>query len=83
LAESKGGGVNIYLALQVFSDGRVMFRRWSPDCQTVHIPGGTFQKQTIEAFRWLHAAGMPEWDQGPNPSEFCGSNFVPAFEVMP
>lgn len=69
----------IYLALQVFADGRVMFRRWSPDAEVV--PGGQYQRQNIDAFRWLHACGMPEWDQEPSLS--WHPNFGPPFEEIP
>ena len=57
--------MNIYLTLQEFKDGRVMFRRWeqvptltTADWQTPSS-GGSYQKQTMEAFMWLHNAGMP------------------------
>lgn len=75
--------MNIYLALQTIKDSRVYFRRWSPDCMSGSIPGGVFQKQTIDAFMWLHKAGMPVFEEGPNPSEFVGPNFVAPFEVLP
>jgi hypothetical protein len=55
--------IRIFLALQEFADGRVMFRRYSPDVEG-HLPGGTFQRQTIQAFGWLHYAGMPLWVDG-------------------
>ena len=57
--------MNIYLTLQEFKDGRVMFRRWvvgyTPDGDIWRTPscGGSYQKQTMEAFMWLHNAGMP------------------------
>jgi len=50
--------MRIYLALQQFVDGRVMFRRWSPDCEGVP-PGGAFQKQTPEAVAWFNRALDP------------------------
>ena len=53
----------IFLALQEFEDGRVMFRRFAYDGETGRdvspVPGGAFQKQTLAAFHWLHAAGLP------------------------
>lgn len=53
----------IFLALQEFEDGRVMFRRFAFDGETgadvLQPPGGAFQKQTLSAFKWLHEAGMP------------------------
>ena len=53
----------IFLALQEFEDGRVMFRRFAYDGETgldvSPMPGGAFQKQTLSAFQWLHAAGLP------------------------
>lgn len=55
----------VFLALQQFEDGRVMFRRYAFDGETgeeVQAPGGAFQKQTMQAFTWLHAAGMPFLD---------------------
>lgn len=53
----------IFLALQEFEDGRVMFRRFAFDGETgadvLQPPGGAFQKQTLSAFKWLHEAGLP------------------------
>ena len=43
--------IRVYLALQEFKDGRVMFRRWSLD--TDKLPGGLYQKQDVAAFRWF------------------------------
>jgi len=63
--------MRIYLALQQFVDGRVMFRRWSPDCEGVP-PGGAFQKQTPEAVAWFNRAL--------DPSET--SEFIEPFEVI-
>lgn len=56
--------IRIYLALQVFDDRRVMFRRWSPD----GTPRRQYEAQSIEAFRWLHGAGMPEWHRECDPN---------------
>lgn len=44
--------VRVFLALQEFSNGEVNFRRWSPDCPR-NIPGGPYEKQTIDAHLWL------------------------------
>ena len=44
--------VRIYLALQKIEDGRVQFRRWSPDMPGVPV-GGVFAKQTMEAHLWM------------------------------
>ena len=53
----------IFLALQEFEDGRVMFRRFAFDGETgadvAPTPGGAFQKQTMAAGKWLHEAGLP------------------------
>lgn len=57
----------IFLALQEFEDGRVMFRRYAFDGETgeeVQPPGGAFQKQTLLAFEWLHSAGLPTLKDG-------------------
>lgn len=43
--------IRVYLALQDFKDGRVMFRRWSLD--TDQLPGWLYQKQDVASFRWL------------------------------
>ncbi len=51
--------MRIYLALQQFVDGRVMFRRWSPDCEGVP-PGGAYQKQTPEAVAWFNRVLYPD-----------------------
>ena len=67
----------IYLTLQVFKDGRVMFRRWSPDAEAGTPPGGLYQTQTLDAFQWLHFAGMPVWPEIPS------LEHVQPFEVIP
>lgn len=58
----------IFLALQEFEDGRVMFRRFAFDGETgadvSPVPGGAFQKQTLAAFQWLHSAGLPVAQEG-------------------
>lgn len=45
--------VRIYLALQEIADGRVQFRRWSPDIP--YLPNGDGQnaRQTIDAHLWI------------------------------
>ena len=43
--------IRVYLALQEFIDGRIAFRRWSPD--TEKLIGGVYQKQDIRSFRWF------------------------------
>lgn len=50
--------MRVYLALQKFADGRVMYRRWSPDGD---VPGGPFEARTEEAKSWLTRAGGPVW----------------------
>ena len=35
--------LRVYLALQRFANGRVMYRRWSPDGD---VPGGPFEART-------------------------------------
>ena len=50
--------MRVYLALQKFADGRVMYRRWSPDGD---VPGGPFEARTEEAKNWLARAGGPVW----------------------
>lgn len=45
-------GVRIYIALQEFANGEVNFRKWSPDCPR-NLPGGPYQKQTIDAHLWI------------------------------
>ena len=44
--------IRIYLALQEMVDGRVQFRRWSPDMPGVPA-GGLNEKQTKEAHLWI------------------------------
>lgn len=44
--------VRIYLALQEMVDGRVQFRRWSPDMPGVPA-GGLNEKQTLQAHLWV------------------------------
>lgn len=44
--------VRIYLALQEMVDGRVQFRRWSPDMPGVPV-GGLNTKQTLDAHLWI------------------------------
>lgn len=44
--------VRIYLTLQEFANGEVNFRKWSPDCPR-NLPGGHYQKQTIDAHLWI------------------------------
>lgn len=44
--------IRVYLAEQVIADGRVQYRRWSPDCDGVP-PGGAFQAQTDSARAWM------------------------------
>ena len=56
--------IPIYLALQNFADGRVMFRR----CTTApveprFIPGGVYAKKTQEAEAWLESAAQPQWSE--------------------
>ena len=63
--------MRVYLALQQFVDGRVMFRRWSPDCEGVP-PGGAFQKQTPEAVAWFNHALYPD----------AVSEIIEPFEVL-
>lgn len=50
--------LRVYLALQRFANGRVMYRRWSPDGDA---PGGPFEARTEEAKNWLTRAGGPVW----------------------
>ena len=50
--------LRVYLALQKFADGRVMYRRWSPDGD---VPGGPFEARTEEAKSWIARAGGPVW----------------------
>lgn len=57
--------IPIYLALQTFADGRLMFRRWTTAPIPQHtIPGGVFEKQTLAAKEWLELAGNPRWQEG-------------------
>lgn len=59
--------VPIYLALQTFVDGRVMFRRvTTSDVSPRFFPGGIFAKQTVEAARWIELAGNPRWEAMPD-----------------
>lgn len=44
--------VRIYLALQEFANGEVNFRKWSPDCPR-NLPGGPYQKQSMDAHLWV------------------------------
>jgi hypothetical protein len=69
--------MRIYLALQVFKDGRIMFRRWTPDNASGAPSGGAFQAQTLDAFQWLHCAGMPVWP------EIANIEHTDPFEVLP
>lgn len=74
--------IRIYLALQEFDDGRVMFRRWSPDSET--IPGGHFQKQTLQAFQWLmeQSWNFPDFPQWPHEFTHEDVEKVAPFEVL-
>jgi len=74
----------IFLALQEFEDGRVMFRRYAFDGETgleVQPPGGAFQKQTISAFKWLHEAGLPVLQDGTVKTTIPPLHVTSPFEV--
>lgn len=79
--------IRIYLALQECSDGRIVFRRWSLDTDTV--PGGHFQKQDLKAFRWLLSQAwnfdrFPVWSASflSEEDEYSMKNVEP-FEILP
>lgn len=63
--------INIYLAIQKFKDGRVMYRRWSPQLKSAYL-GGAFHPQTVDATEWLAAAGNPKWDNNERDSTLGG-----------
>lgn len=76
----------IFLALQEFEDGRVMFRRFAFDgetgCELSPPPGGAFQKQTLSAFKWLHEAGMPVTQDGIVKTTTVPLHVTSPFEVI-
>lgn len=76
----------IFLALQEFEDGRVMFRRFAYDGETGFdvspVPGGAFQKQTLSAFQWLHAAGLPVAHDGEVNTTTVPMQITNPFEVI-
>lgn len=75
--------IRVYLVLQEFEDGRVMFRRVSPDIDGVP-PGGAFQKQSLDAFRWFleQAWNFPEFPIWPFELPLDSIEFIPPFEVI-
>ena len=63
--------VRIFLAEQTLADGRIFYRRWSPDRRPgENLPGGPYAKKTAEADNWLHRAGRPLW-------HYAGGQLVP------
>lgn len=58
--------IRVYLAEQVIADGRVQYRRWSPDCDGIPPYGGAFQAQTDSAHEWMQEqleryGSVPTW----------------------
>ena len=81
--------IRIYLALQEMVDGRVQFRRWSPDMPGVPA-GGLNAKQTMAAHLWMQRMVYRCAKDGVTPAvkweePMCVSEWfflkVPPFEV--
>jgi len=82
--------IRIYLALQEIENGKVNFRKWSPDCPR-NLPGGPFQQQSIGAHLWIQrmvfrcardgVLPVVKWD---DPLKFTDDFLkkIPPFEVV-